>query len=230
MDRQIPQQPASGSLPAEKWVWKLFTGDAYPYIRRTLQHEKGAPPSADDIRQRFIDVYAHSTVKIMVMELVGILLEFQDLAVHPYGSTDFSGLTHDPLGYLSEHYGGGKYKLSFYYGEQFVATQNFKVGGAPQWNMRKCLASLVDGMKQKASQDVPPRSFAHLLEQLCTQFNLSGSSGAVDSPTFLTLVRLTAGSQYEDYFSILHNCPEPQQLTEHLLRELDAIYQTKTRP
>ena len=46
---------------------------------------------------------------------------------------DRMDLIHDPMRYLAERYGGGKFKLNFHQGWQFVATQNFKPEGAPKW-------------------------------------------------------------------------------------------------
>jgi hypothetical protein len=42
-------------------------------------------------------------------------------------------LINDPMSYLFERYGGGKFKLNFHEGWNFVATQNFKPEGEPRW-------------------------------------------------------------------------------------------------
>ncbi len=39
----------------------------------------------------------------------------------------------DPMGYLSERFGGGKFKVNFYRGMNFLATRNFKPEGEPKW-------------------------------------------------------------------------------------------------
>jgi hypothetical protein len=206
----------------EKWIWKLFTGDAYPYIRRTLQHRKGAEPTADEVREKFQEVYSHSVVKIMVMELVGLGLEFQDLASHPYGTAEFSGLMADPIGYLGRAHGGGKFKLSFYYGEQFVATQNFKVSGRPGWNMRKCLTSIIEAMEQKDREQPAATSFEQRLERLSASYGLSVDAVRSDKAVLHKWTKLTAGSQYEDYIALLLACPDPRPVMDWLLGELAA--------
>ncbi len=219
----------SGAPAVEKWVWKLFTGEAYPYIRRTLQQQHGRPPTQDEMKEKFFEVYPRSTVKIMVMELVGLGLEFQDLATHPYGANDFSQLMADPLGYLGRTFGGGKFKLSFYYGDQFVATQNFKVSGQPKWNIRKCLASIVEAMAQKDRGAQPPAtSFPQLLTRLCSKLALSPDAAAAEKPAFLQLVRSTAGNQYEDYLSILLNIPESAHLVAWLFAQLTELYRQRS--
>jgi len=227
MQESLPpsNSPPSGSPAVEKWVWKLFTGEAYPYIKRTLQQQHGRPPTPDEIKGKFLDVYPRSTVKIMVMELVGLGLEFQDLAAHPYGADGFMQLMADPIGYLGRTFGGGKFKLSFYYGEQFVATQNFKVGGQPRWNMGKCLTSIVEAMEQKdRGAQSPSASFDELLTRLCSKLGLSPEAVATDKQAFLQLVRTTAGNQYEDYFSIVLNVPEPSSLVAWLFARITELH------
>jgi hypothetical protein len=208
----------------EKWVWKLFTGEAYPYIRRTLQHQKGAAPTADEMREKFLEVYSHSVVKIMVMELVGLGLEFQELASHAYGTPDFAGLMADPIGYLGQAHGGGKFKLSFYVGEQFVATQNFKVPGRPGWNMRKCLTSIVEAMEQKDRDHPEPASFEQRLERLCVSYGLRVDAVRSEKSALLTWIKLTAGTQYEDYIAQLLACPDPRPVMDWLFGELITCY------
>ncbi|HUJ80209.1 MAG TPA: hypothetical protein VLY45_07845 [Nitrospiria bacterium] len=220
-----PHEASQKGAAVEKWVWKLFTGDAYPYIRRSLQQHHGRPPTAEEIRSKFFDVYCHCSVKIMVMELVGLGLEFQDLASFPYGTDDFAGLMADPTGYLSRGYGGGKYKLSFYYGEQFFATQNFKVGGQPRWNMGKCLVSIIEAMEEKDRGARPPSvSYAQLIERLCLKHGLSPDAVITEKSAFLRLIRLTAGNQYEDYLSILLNSPESSELVGLFNAQLDELH------
>jgi len=215
----------SGAPAVEKWVWKLFTGEAYPYIRRTLQQQHGRPPTPDEMKEKFFEIYPRSTVKIMVMELVGLGLEFQDLATHPYGTGDFAQLMADPLGYLGRTFGGGKFKLSFYYGDQFVATQNFKVGGQPKWNMRKCLASIVEAMEQKDRDVQPPAaSFSQLRDRLCTKLGLLPDAITTEKSDLLRLIRLTAGNQYEDYLSILLNVEEPSNLVVWIAAQLAELH------
>ena len=217
------------SKPAvEKWVWKLFTGDAYPYVRRTLQHQKGAPPTAEEVQGKFFEVYSHSAVKIMVMELVGIVLEFQDLASYQYGTAEFSRLMADPISDLFRTYGGGKFKLSFYYGDQFVATQNFKVPGRPTWNMRKCLTSLIEAMEQKdRGAPSPAASFDQLVDRLCGSYGIAADAVRTEKAAFLKLIRSTAGNQYEDYFALLLNLPDYQDVMTWLLAELASLYRQR---
>jgi len=220
-----PLSPPRSEPVVEKWIWKLFTGDAYPYIRRTLQQQHGRPPTSEEIKGKFFEVYPRCTVKVMVMELVGLGLEFQDLATYPYGSDDFSRLMADPIGCLARTHGGGKFKLSFYDGDQFFATQNFKVGGRPKWNMRKCLMSLLEAMEEK-NRDAPSpaASFSELRDRLCAKLGLSPDAVSTEPSGLLRLIRLTAGNQYEDYLSIVLNVPESSELVAWVVDQLAELY------
>jgi hypothetical protein len=42
-------------------------------------------------------------------------------------------LISDPERYLLRIYGGGKFKLNFHQGMNFIATINFKPQGEPKW-------------------------------------------------------------------------------------------------
>ena len=224
MEQPLPSR--SGPPPSiDRWVWKLFTGEAYPYIRRTLKHEKGAPPTHDDILQKFNQVYEASVVKTLVMELVGLGLEFQELSTHAHGTQEFTGLMRDPIGSLARAFGGGKFKLCFYYGDQFVATQNFKVPGQPKWNITKCLTSILDTMETKARRaKLEVDSFPGLIEQLCRRHALEGSAQKMEAPQFLKLLQDTVGNQYEDYFSQVLKCEEAQAITDYFMQRLAELY------
>jgi hypothetical protein len=39
----------------------------------------------------------------------------------------------EPENFLLEHFGGGKFKLNFHQGLNFIATKNFKPQGEPKW-------------------------------------------------------------------------------------------------
>ena len=50
-----------------------------------------------------------------------------------YRPEEFTPMVLDPMGYLRERFGGGKFKVNFYQGMNFVATRNFKPEGEPKW-------------------------------------------------------------------------------------------------
>jgi hypothetical protein len=110
-----------------EWVQKLYE----PYVRRTFKWEQREDVTPAEMQQRFEQVFSASLITVLVQEPWHGTVRFKGLA-HCYA--DESGeLIVDPMMYLLTHYGGGKFKLNFHHGWNFVATINFKPQGAPKW-------------------------------------------------------------------------------------------------
>jgi hypothetical protein len=110
-----------------EWVKKLYD----PYVRRTFKWEQQQDITPEQWQQRFEHVFSESIITVLVQEPWHGTVRFKGLA-HCY--TDESGvLIEDPMGYLLQHYGGGKFKLNFHHGWNFVATINFKPEGTEKW-------------------------------------------------------------------------------------------------
>jgi hypothetical protein len=111
-----------------EWVKKLYD----PYIRRTFKWEQQSDITAEQWQERFEKVFSESIITVLVQEPWHGTVRFKGLA-HCY--TDESGsLIEDPMKYLLQHYGGGKFKLNFHHGLNFVATMNFKPDGLEKWH------------------------------------------------------------------------------------------------
>ena len=110
------------------WMWTIFKD----YITKKLAREGNANPSDDDLEAEFVSLLGGSTVTILVQEPWQNSVRFKGLAKH--NVPDIMELIHHPMEYLFEHYGGGKFKLNFHEGWNFVATQNFKPEGEPKWH------------------------------------------------------------------------------------------------
>src|SRR6266545_4534630 len=93
--------PNTGERAVPKWLYKLFTGHAYPYVRRQAKFAK-------DVR-------------------TGMIVSFVELGEYEPGT--YQELIDNPEEFLAKHYGKKKIKLNFYLGENFVCTINFKVAG-----------------------------------------------------------------------------------------------------
>ena len=109
------------------WVWALYR----KYITKKLVQAGNPNPSESDLEKAFLEALAESTVTILVQEPWQNSVRFKGLARAPV--LELMDLIRDPMGYLFEHYGGGKFKLNFHQGWHFVATQNFKPQGTPKW-------------------------------------------------------------------------------------------------
>jgi hypothetical protein len=110
-----------------EWIQKLYE----PYIRRTFKWEQHPDVSPTEMQARFERVFCESIVTILVQEPWQGTVRFKGLARHY--ADEIGELIVDPIVYLSTHYGGGKFKLNFHHGWNFVATINFKSQGAAKW-------------------------------------------------------------------------------------------------
>lgn len=110
-----------------EWVWTLYK----KYIVKQLDQGGNGRPTDEELEQAFLKSLSESTVTILVQEPWQNSVRFKGLA---RGSVlDMMDLINDPMAYLYDHYGGGKFKLNFHQGWHFVATQNFKPQGEPRW-------------------------------------------------------------------------------------------------
>jgi len=110
-----------------EWVWLLYES----YIRKRFRNAGNEVPDDDALESAFIDVLGGSSVTVLVQEPWRGSVRFKCLA--RFDSGDMFDLLNAPESYLSDHFGGGKFKLNFHHGWHFVATQNFKPDGDPRW-------------------------------------------------------------------------------------------------
>ncbi len=109
------------------WVWGLFK----EYVHKQLARAGKPEPSDDEVRDAFLKILSETTVTVLVQEPWQNSVRFKSLARHHSG--EMTALFQDPMQYLYQHFGGGKFKLNFHQGWNFVATQNFKPEGEPRW-------------------------------------------------------------------------------------------------
>ena len=117
----------TGERQIPAWVYKLFTGHAYPYVRRQAKFAYKREPTPDDIRLKFWEIYPQCWVKMLQEMKTGMIVSFIELGRYEPGT--FQALIDSPEEFLANTYGKKKIKLNFYLGENFVCTINFKVAG-----------------------------------------------------------------------------------------------------
>lgn len=110
-----------------EWVWALYED----YIIKDLTRRGVDAPSDAQLEAAFLEVLSESTVTVLVQEPWRNSVRFKGLA--RYEADEMFDLLNDPEGFLTAHFGGGKFKLNFHHEWHFVATQNFKPKGAPKW-------------------------------------------------------------------------------------------------
>jgi hypothetical protein len=117
----------AGQQEIPKWVYKLFTGHAYPYVRRQAKFAFKREPTPEDIKLKFWEIYPQCWLKVLQEIKTGMIVSFIELGRYDAGT--FQKLVDGPDEFLAKTYGKKKIKLNFYLGENFVCTINFKVAG-----------------------------------------------------------------------------------------------------
>jgi hypothetical protein len=128
----VGKQEAERAVPP--WLYKLFTGHQYPYVRRLAKFAKPATPgedrgepTKDEIDAKFREVFPRCWVKILQEVKEGMIVTFHELGQYEAGK--YQELVDTPEDFLAKTYGKKKIKVNFYDGENFVCTINFKVAG-----------------------------------------------------------------------------------------------------
>ena len=117
------------------WVYKLFTGHQYPYVRRQAKFgrkdrksdETLREPTREEIDEKFWEIYPQCSVKILQEVKSGMIVSFVELGSYEPGA--YQDLVDQPEEFLAREYGKKKIKVNFYDGDNFVCTINFKVDG-----------------------------------------------------------------------------------------------------
>ncbi len=117
------------------WLYKLFTGHQYPYVRRQAKFDKKdrppegdrPEPTQDEIREKFWEIYPRCTTKMLQEVKAGMIVAFKELGGYAAGT--YQEFVDHPEEFLAREYGKKKIKVNFYDGDNFVCTINFKVAG-----------------------------------------------------------------------------------------------------
>ena len=107
------------------WLYRLFTGDSYPYLKRQAKFRFKRDPAPDVLRTLFADLFPRCALKVLLEEKQGMIVQFRELGTYQPGQ--YMDVIWRPVEVLRDTYGRGKYKLNFYEGENFICTTNFKV-------------------------------------------------------------------------------------------------------
>ena len=120
-------EPLSTSQVFASWVGRLLE----PFLQNLLERKNNRQPTEGDLHAAFEAIWPECSAKLMVQEPWMGTVRFKCLA--RYRPDQFEPLVLDPMGYLGERFGGGKFKVNVYQGMNFVATRNFKPEGDPKW-------------------------------------------------------------------------------------------------
>lgn len=110
-----------------QWAWDLIE----PYLRKNLANHGVAHPTKRQLLEEFARVWPEFTATILVQEPWMGTIRFKRLA--RLRSAEMDAFLDDPLQFIGDRFGGGKFKLNLHHGLHFVNTKNFKPDGPPRW-------------------------------------------------------------------------------------------------
>lgn len=110
-----------------EWLWEIYK----EYVTKQFEVSGHSSPSNDEVQELFLKMISESTVTVLVQEPWHNSIQFKGLA--RYNVKDNMKLINHTMDYLLALYGGGKYKLNFHHGWNFIGTRNFKPEGEPKW-------------------------------------------------------------------------------------------------
>ncbi len=126
------EQAAEKNVPP--WLYKLFTGHQYPFVRRQAKFgrkrmpgEEAREPTRQEIDEKFWEIYPKCWVKVLQEVKTGMIVSFTELGTYEAGT--YQEFVDGPEAFLAREYGKKKIKINFYEGDNFVCTINFKVDG-----------------------------------------------------------------------------------------------------
>jgi hypothetical protein len=110
-----------------------------PYLRKNLSNRGIERPTKRQLLEEFARVWPEFTATIMVQEPWMGTIRFKRLVT--LSSSEMGPFLDDPVKYIGDRFGGGKFKMNLHHGMHFVNTKNFKPVGEPLW---KDLAELTE--------------------------------------------------------------------------------------
>jgi hypothetical protein len=110
-----------------QWAWELIE----PYLRKNLAVRGVEHPAKRQLLEEFARVWPDFSATIMVQEPWMGTIRFKRLA--RLKAADRDPFLEDPVGWISDRFGGGKFKMNLHHGLHFVNTKNFKPEGPPCW-------------------------------------------------------------------------------------------------
>jgi len=110
-----------------QWAWELIE----PYLRKNLVNQGIERPTKRQLLEAFGRVWPEFTGTILVQEPWMGTIRFKRLARLP--SAEMGAFLDDPVKFIGDRFGGGKFKLNLHHGLHFVNTKNFKPEGPPLW-------------------------------------------------------------------------------------------------
>ncbi len=112
-------------IPA--WAWVLLE----PYVDKRLEERGNTSPTPPEVLDEVARLWPDLSCTLLVQEPWQGTIRFKRLLrLQADGMRPF---LEGPEAFLRERFGGGKFKVNFHHGMNFVSTKNFKPAGEPLW-------------------------------------------------------------------------------------------------
>ncbi len=108
------------------WFFNLLE----EHLKRRAKHKIGKGYTREDMDKDMMELLPATCLRIYVLLPVGMGMEFK--LIGKYETPELIHLE-DPVPYLEETYGGGKFKVNIFHEGTFAGTENFKTHGDPKW-------------------------------------------------------------------------------------------------
>ena len=108
------------------WFYNLMED----YLKRRAKHKIGPTYTRDDCEDDFKKILGETNLKFYVMLPLGMGMEFK--LIGKFKTPELIEIE-DPVPYITENYGGGKYKVNIYHQGTFCGTENYKAHGHSKW-------------------------------------------------------------------------------------------------
>ncbi|MFQ5672736.1 MAG: hypothetical protein ACE5G9_06550 [Nitrospinales bacterium] len=108
------------------WFWNLLED----FLKRRARQRKGHDYTRDDMEEDFRATLPETTLKFYAIVPSGMGMEFK--LVGKYETQELVDIE-DPVPWIAEKYGGGKFKVNIYHQGTFAGTENYKTKGDPKW-------------------------------------------------------------------------------------------------
>ncbi len=108
------------------WFFNLLED----YLKRRARQKHGVDYKRDHMDEDMMSFLAQTNLKFFALVPAGMGMEFKLI-----GKFETPELIHleDPVPFIDEKFGGGKFKVNIYHNGTFAGTENYKTHGDPHW-------------------------------------------------------------------------------------------------
>ena len=108
------------------WFFNLLED----YLKRRARQKYGHAYTRDHMDEDMMQFLAETNLKFFVLLPSGMGMEFK--LIGKYETPELIHLE-EPVAFVTETFGGGKFKCNIYHKGTFAGTNNYKAHGDPKW-------------------------------------------------------------------------------------------------